>query len=1628
MRLFVDSSYDPLLTSQNFNLEDDTGANSLRAHLAPTALSQYVGLDNCERYLWFYLHKAQTGQLTKQLARQAELTGTPWLPVQPLSPLLEGLGNRIEQNVVARLEAQGYPIQDLGAVALEGALELLQSSYSGTVRLAPHYLYQLPLAGSLGGWRFEGRADLVRLQRDESAGALKALVIDVKASRKDKVQHRLQIAVYVRLLRQMLAQAGIKNVEFEGAIVRRLPTGELQDPAEAISFDLEPYLATVRYLTGDNEPDEKGARESPKRAKIIGKEASPLAKVAATTDYTRLHYYLGPRCDGCVFSPVCLTESAQRQDLSLIPYLESPDKRVLNEAGIFTLGDLASLKRFVELPALAMVANSNSTGPTSPDTRPAIFAEPFDEDTPHFESDEVEQEAMGYATAPLELLSDHWPDSTAEDVTASVQPENNTSAKPKTRRQLVVAPGKEALVERLSKLWPLAPRLDRLIQRAARARQSFDKTTSAYRFFKDRTPYPPRSNLPDDRLYPNLIKIFVEAQHDYLEDRLYLLAALIKSNPADGQAQEKTVIRLSEDVPTAQSEQQLIVEWVGQLFAALAEIVGKDESGAGAPVHLYLYNRHDQKVLLDALRRHLDGLAVLPVLYRLLTATPALTQPALAFLDEEVRERLNLSGPLASLPVVSRQLGFKWTDAQGNNFARLFRSGVFDYGLRRNDGVYIHTTARFHSSIPLEYAYGVWNRLESATTLTNPGQAKAQESALSQRYRGINRSQLEAFALHRLKALAHIEASFPYKNSFIIKEPLPLRSFGLSPSNQTDSEALPQPENKAQAELSTVLEEFLHIEQYSSLQEHLALFARPILRRLEEGRALLVRATGNETTVLSRRRKQIHATFLAEFGQTGVHPETALQISKLKEGDFVVVNPLENDGQPWKIVGGRLARIEELTGEWVKLELSGSTLGPGQTSAFRYHHTRELLPQPGQYYMIDEMVDNLNGDKLLEACRQTGTNTLYRWLLTDHNSFTLPTPISGNTSSQGGTDEKPDLNQSVHASLEEFTRHLLAVEGTQNRLPTADQLEVITGQREQPLLLVQGPPGTGKSHTLGWAVLARLYVALGRSHYLRQQLPQEAEAIPRPGTDSDAKIAADEMGKTAPTTEYFRVIVSSQTHNAVEIVLQSIAEKIQLLENYLAQSQEKDKSLELLLQSVKLFKVGGDEQASRSPLVGFVDPWEREQVVTALDGSNQDEAKPEKKKKSQSPGAKRKTALSAQPEIVSPNTPQSYLAVIGATPGNLYNLMKEYYGRGKKVQNELWQHKDFELVVLDEASQLNLPHALLATGWLKPEGQLLVVGDHRQLAPILSHGWEDEEHLSIVSSRPYRSIFQYLLDSGWPRVALNESFRLHQAQAAFLQSQIYHQDGIHFHSRQQKRLPALDLDDKNEEILTRLGRPAGKDIVPAEFVKAALHPDYPLVVIEHTEAISQQYNQLEVGLVSPIVQAATTRLGLEGQQGIGIVVPHRAQKALLRERFPTLAKAGAIDTVERFQGGERDLIIVSMTVSDPDYIAAEAEFILSPNRFNVALSRPRAKLILVTSRSLVQFVSARLDLFERSLLWKRLLAVCQEECLWSSSLEVENDSGSDRPHFSASRPYSASDQEKRGAIQLNVFAHRLKSE
>jgi superfamily I DNA and/or RNA helicase len=122
-----------------------------------------------------------------------------------------------------------------------------------------------------------------------------------------------------------------------------------------------------------------------------------------------------------------------------------------------------------------------------------------------------------------------------------------------------------------------------------------------------------------------------------------------------------------------------------------------------------------------------------------------------------------------------------------------------------------------------------------------------------------------------------------------------------------------------------------------------------------------------------------------------------------------------------------------------------------------------------------------------------------------------------------------------------------------------------------------------------------------------------------------------------------------------------------------------------------------------------------------------------------------------------------------------------------------------------------------------------------------------------------------------------------------------------------------------------------------------------LVVLVHDEASSQLRNPFEQALIEPILRtlADPARFGLDAMEGLGIVVPHRAQRAAMQQALPELSiidptsglpRRSAIDTVERFQGDERTVVLVSATESDRGYLLSSSDFLLDPRRLTVALS------------------------------------------------------------------------------------------
>jgi DNA replication ATP-dependent helicase Dna2 len=113
-----------------------------------------------------------------------------------------------------------------------------------------------------------------------------------------------------------------------------------------------------------------------------------------------------------------------------------------------------------------------------------------------------------------------------------------------------------------------------------------------------------------------------------------------------------------------------------------------------------------------------------------------------------------------------------------------------------------------------------------------------------------------------------------------------------------------------------------------------------------------------------------------------------------------------------------------------------------------------------------------------------------------------------------------------------------------------------------------------------------------------------------------------------------------------------------------------------------------------------------------------------------------------------------------------------------------------------------------------------------------------------------------------------------------------------------------------------------------------------------------------------------------------VVAPYRAQGRLIRNLLRDFVPDAAVrrqlvtDTVERMQGQERDLIILSLTTSNPGFAANIAEFFFQPQRLNVAITRPRKKLIIVGSRFVLNAQTADPALQETVSLLDSLLQSC----------------------------------------------------
>jgi hypothetical protein len=296
-----------------------------------------------------------------------------------------------------------------------------------------------------------------------------------------------------------------------------------------------------------------------------------------------------------------------------------------------------------------------------------------------------------------------------------------------------------------------------------------------------------------------------------------------------------------------------------------------------------------------------------------------------------------------------------------------------------------------------------------------------------------------------------------------------------------------------------------------------------------------------------------------------------------------------------------------------------------------------------------------------------------------------------------------------------------------------------------------------------------------------------------------------------------------------------------------------------------------------------------------------------------------------------------------------------------------------DMLIVDEASMMVFPHFLALATCLDPDGEVMLAGDHRQLSPILAHDWENEDRPPAVTYQPFASAYNAIREiadeqrvgpAAVSRSALELTFRLPPPIVELI-SRLYLLDDIQLRGLRDAAVQAVNA-------------PAGLvvaagDNPAAAGLGAAWSDDGGLYLILHDERESRQSNRFEADLIRELLRQADPP---PTAGSIAVLTPHRAQRSMLNEELQDQPAIGLVDTVERLQGGERPIVIVSGTASEPNAIAKSAEFLLDLNRSNVAFSRCQERLIVVCSRSLLDHIPAELENYQASLLWKSLRALC----------------------------------------------------
>ena len=298
-------------------------------------------------------------------------------------------------------------------------------------------------------------------------------------------------------------------------------------------------------------------------------------------------------------------------------------------------------------------------------------------------------------------------------------------------------------------------------------------------------------------------------------------------------------------------------------------------------------------------------------------------------------------------------------------------------------------------------------------------------------------------------------------------------------------------------------------------------------------------------------------------------------------------------------------------------------------------------------------------------------------------------------------------------------------------------------------------------------------------------------------------------------------------------------------------------------------------------------------------------------------------------------------------------------------RSALFNIKHFDLVIIDEASQILEPNIVGILTARQEEGRaidrFILVGDHKQLPAVvqqqgsLEMEGSDKRLDSIHLSSCANSLFERLILT--ERAAgrtdfigtLHKQGRMHPDIADFANRKFYAKEQLECVPLAHQLETELAYNEESEDALDNTLKAHRMIFIPSMPCKQL--------------NISEKVNTDEARIIADLLRRLYRQMSkdFDPQKSVGVIVPYRNQIAMIRkeiERLEIPALEGiSIDTVERYQGSQRDVILYSFTIQSRyqlDFLTANTfyeEGQAIDRKLNVAITRARKQLILTGNES-----------------------------------------------------------------------------